>query len=70
MLAKNEDEKKFENSSVIDTYNLRDGQYQFSFYLPKHNEKKMREFKVSGDMLIALYDHYVLKYQFDPKHLL
>lgn len=65
LLAKNEDKNSFENSSVIDIYNLKDGQYQFSFYIPLHNNKKMREFKVFDTTLIALYDHYAIKYQLD-----
>lgn len=68
ILAKNEGVKDFEHSSVIDVYNLKDGQYQFSFYLPEHKGKKVREFKVYDYMLIAMYDHYVLKYQLDPHY--
>lgn len=70
LLAKNEDKKKFESSSVIDVYNLKDGKYQYSFYLPKYNKRKLREFQVLGDTLIALYDHYVLKYQLNPKYFI
>lgn len=69
LLAKNEKKETFEKSSVIDVYSLKKGRYLHSFYLPKHNGKKMREFKVFDDLLIVLYDHYILKYQLDPKYI-
>jgi hypothetical protein len=35
MKADNEDEKTFSKYAVIDMYTLKDGQYHFSFYIPK-----------------------------------
>ena len=63
LLAKNEDKKAFESSSVIDVYDLKGGQYEMSFYIPKFNGYDIREFQVFDDLLIALYDHWVIKYQ-------
>ena len=37
--ADNEDEKMFKKYSVIDMYTLKDGNYHFSFYLPKEDGK-------------------------------
>lgn len=68
LLAKNEDKKSFEEASVIDVYNLKDGQYHASFYLPQHNKQKMREFRILDNTLIALHDRYILQYHIDPKY--
>lgn len=70
LLAKNENKKIFDSSSVIDVYNLTDGSYKFSLYLLDHEGKKMKEFQVSGNKLIALYDHYILTYNLNPEYFL
>ena len=49
--------------SMIDVYAVADGKYQFSFYLPDFRGFKVRDFKVYGQSLYALYDHYLYKYQ-------
>lgn len=69
LLAKNEKKEIFEQSSVIDVYDLKNGKYLHSFYLPKHNGMKMREFQVFDDLLIVLYDHYIVKYQLNPDYI-
>lgn len=61
--ANNENEEAFNLRSVIDVYRLQDGQYLFSFYLPDYRKKKIRDFKVVGNRLFALYDHYLYAYQ-------
>lgn len=68
LLARNENEEMFEKSSVIDVYNLKDNKYEFSFYLPAYKDKKVREFKVFGNRMIALYDHYVLQFRLNSKY--
>jgi hypothetical protein len=58
--AKNETAKVFNEASVIDVYDLRNGIYRFSFYLPDFNHEKLRDFEVAGNKLVALYDHYAV----------
>jgi hypothetical protein len=62
LLADNETKLFFDNASVIDVYDLKNYQYKFSFYLRNHENKKMREFRIYNNILIALYDHYLIKY--------
>lgn len=62
-LAKNENQLAFDQSSVIDVYNLVDGKYQFSFYIYKHNDAKMKEFRVFDGKLYALFDHFIISYE-------
>lgn len=66
--AKNETDETFDKASVIDVYDLRDGTYRFSFYLFDFNEEKLREFKVAGDKLVALYDHYAVIHRLELKY--
>ncbi|MBT1697923.1 hypothetical protein KK083_13605 [Fulvivirgaceae bacterium PWU4] len=66
--AKNETDEAFNTASVIDVYNLQDGTYRFSFYLFDFNEEKLREFKVAGDKLVALYDHYAVIHRLEQKY--
>jgi len=61
--ANNETEYMIKDVSMIDVYAIVDGKYQFSFYLPDFRGFKVRDFKVYGQSLYALYDHYLYKYQ-------
>ena len=36
-----------------------DGKYEFSFYLPDYQGRKMKSFRVFDHMLVALYDNYL-----------
>ena len=61
--ANNETESQFEQASAIDVYSVSDGRYRFSFYISKYLGKKMKSFRVFGDKLFAIYDHYLVVYQ-------
>lgn len=63
LIADNEVAESLEKVSVIDVYAVKDGKYQFSFYLPDFRGNKIRDFRVYGQSLYALYDHYLYKYQ-------
>jgi hypothetical protein len=62
LLSKNESRKVFARSSVIDVYNVDNGEYKFSFYIPYFNGTKMHDFYFAGDRLVVLADRYVLTY--------
>lgn len=68
LLSKNEDIVTFDGASVIDVYNLENGQYLYSFYLPDQSGQKMREFQVFGNMLIAKYDHHIHRYELNSEY--
>lgn len=59
LLANNEDKKDFDRWSVIDVYSLTNGKYEFSFYLPDYQGRKMKSFRVFDHTLVALYDNYL-----------
>ena len=61
-LAKNENRLAFQNSWVIDTYSIANGQYQYSFYIPEYKNFKPGQFKLTGDILYVIYDHYLVGY--------
>ena len=53
------------DASIIDVYRVKDGRYQFSFYLPNVAGKKVNDFKVCGNKLITIYDQYLTVYELD-----
>ncbi|WP_448635230.1 hypothetical protein [Pedobacter panaciterrae] len=61
--ADNETVNMHEQGAAIDVYNVSDGKYKLSFYLPDFNGKKLTDFRVYGQSLYALYDHYLYRYQ-------
>ncbi|UGU15400.1 hypothetical protein LS482_17170 [Sinomicrobium kalidii] len=66
--AKNEDRESFEKMTVIDVYDLTDGKYRFSFYLPVYQDKKAKSFKVFAHKLVALYGHSLVIYDLNPEY--
>jgi hypothetical protein len=61
--ADNDESVFYDSGSPIDVYSLIDGKYLFSFYLPDYQKHKIRDFRVFGNTLIALYDHYAYTYK-------
>lgn len=64
LLAKNDFTKSFDILSIIDVYDLKNDTYRFSFILSDYDaDHKLREFRVYDNViLVALYDHYIVKY--------
>lgn len=53
--ATNESRSTFEQNDVVDVYGLRDGHYSGSFYIPRINGEKLRDFKVYGDLFVTIH---------------
>lgn len=56
LMADNETRSNFEMADPIDIYGLKDGQYQYSIYLPKVDNKSARSFIVKEGLLVAFYE--------------
>ncbi|MBE9601863.1 hypothetical protein [Pedobacter sp. MC2016-24] len=54
--ANNQSLTDFFQNSTIDVYALNNGNYLYSFLMPKHTGLLLRQFHVENDNLIALYD--------------
>jgi len=53
----------FFNNNVIDVYNIADGSYKGSFYLPSPHGEKLKRFRViRGNLLVALYENSIIGY--------
>ncbi|MCF8716395.1 hypothetical protein JM658_16310 [Joostella atrarenae] len=53
----------FSSHSVIDQYNITNGTYIKSFYIPHYNNEAFRYFQVIGDSIYTLYDKKLLIYK-------
>jgi hypothetical protein len=60
--ANNEAWQILKTMSIVDVYDLKNGQYKVSFYLPNFAGKKASDFKVCGNTLFAIYDHFIVVY--------
>ena len=65
--ADNELEQVHKYNAAIDVYAIKDGKYQFSFYLPNFLGQKLSDFKVYDNHLFALYGSYLYKYKLNFK---
>jgi hypothetical protein len=63
--ADNENKTVFNNSSVIDLYDVEKGKYKHSVYIPNYNGEKMKQFYILNNNCIGVISgHYLLLYQF------
>jgi hypothetical protein len=68
LLSQNEDFSLFKNSSVVDVYNLKSGNYKLSFYIPDHRGKKVSSINVTRNALIAFFDDHLKVYELMPEY--
>lgn len=65
----NEQQKSFDKNFVIDVYNLQNGSYKCSFYIPSLSDK-LSAFKViNGNVLVALYKKHIATYRVNFSNL-
>jgi hypothetical protein len=55
--------EEFKNYTIVDVYAIGNGKYTCSFKVPDYKEKKLTDFCVSKNTLIALYDQYLISYE-------
>jgi hypothetical protein len=67
-LGKYEDEEALTSASIIDVYDIRNNTYNFSFYLYHQPDKKLRQFRIYGNLLAALVDDIFWLYRLKPKY--
>ena len=68
LLADNEDRQVFGKTSVIDTYNLSNGSYRFSFQLLDFDGFKIKDFAFVNHHIIAIQGHYITYFPFTVSH--
>lgn len=59
----NETFSDFKKNQVVDVYEKNDGKYSYSFYIPKYNDLKLRNFLITTDFIIAIFDNYLVKFK-------
>jgi len=60
--ADNESPSNFEKNNPIDIYSIKDGRYLYSMYIPKYKGFRINGFEINGDMLVAIFDHYLVTF--------
>jgi hypothetical protein len=63
LLAKNEDVATFMNSSTIDVYDLKKGEYAFSFHIPNLNNNKFTDFRIVDDYIYVILKNKIAKFK-------
>lgn len=61
----NEEMESFRTNAVIDIYNLSDGQYMGSFYLPNYKEEGAKKIRIIDGRLYVLYKNSIVSYTFN-----
>ncbi|HVI45738.1 MAG TPA: hypothetical protein VM802_12760 [Chitinophaga sp.] len=63
--ADNEGRKANQQNAVIDAYDLSNGKYLFSFYIPNEYQEKLSDFRIIGSRFIAVYSNKIVMYTFN-----
>jgi len=63
LVSDNEPKQLTSTNSSIDVYSLKDGKYEFSFYIPMYKNKKLTEFRIKNDLAIVINNEYLLVYK-------
>lgn len=61
-IADNEVPELFKKNTVIDVYDISKATYLYSFYIPSYKKQKIEGFKVTGNTLLAIYQHDLILY--------
>lgn len=48
---------------VVDAYNVKNGDYAFSFIMPKHNGRRAKELSMTEDTFCVFYEDEIVRYQ-------
>jgi hypothetical protein len=60
--ADNESPDDFEKNNPIDIYSIKDGRYLYSIYIPKYKGYRINGFEVNGNLLVAIFDRYLVTF--------
>ncbi|MGC1632896.1 MAG: hypothetical protein WA749_12370 [Gelidibacter sp.] len=67
-LGKYDEPNMLDQASIIDVYNWREQTYEFSFYLYHIEQKKIKEFRVYNNYLVAILDDMLSVYELKEEH--
>lgn len=62
LMGKDEDEQRFNSSTVIDIYDLNNSKYVSSIYIPNQPKEPISDFKVLDSFIYTISDHYINRY--------
>jgi len=62
-LSKEEDVTNFYNGSVVDTYDIKEGKYLYSFYIPHVKSHRPSSLIVTKRYMIAIFDQQLIVYE-------
>lgn len=63
--SKNQSLKDFTKYRTVDAYNIYDGRYLYSFYLPNNKNEKPIDFQIKGGEILTLYSKKLVIYDFE-----
>ena len=60
LLSKSESKEDFLNNSTIDVYNFTTCMYEYSFQMHGPNNKRLTDFEIKNDKIVALFGNYLV----------
>lgn len=63
LMADNDVSDNFKKNMIVDVYSLADGNYEMTYFVPKYQRQPIRELRVKNNILYAIYDKSISKFQ-------
>ncbi len=63
LLGQYEPRENWDANSIIDVYDFMDGTYRFSFYIDDKPNARLKDFRVSGDLIYVLNGNFIRTYR-------
>jgi hypothetical protein len=68
LLSDNEEYAILRENNIIDVYDLTNGKYLYSFYVPRFEKSRLYDFQVRDNSLYALYNHHLQSFRLDHSY--
>lgn len=65
--ADNEKNARWRSNQVLDVYGILNGQYRYSFYVPKYKREKLRDFVIKDNLIVCIFGDHLISYKLNQK---
>lgn len=62
--ADNESQSAYKANQVVDVYDISNGKYLKSFYVPNYKDHKLRQFEINNQTFVGIFDKFLIKFKF------
>lgn len=65
--ADNENAQNVRNNQIVDIYNIKNGDYIYSFYIPNYRNDKVQDIKIKNNNIYGIYKRKIVRFKISSK---